>query len=97
MNNSGSIPSLLPPRPDSNSIYLRNTMMQITPSRQEALRSSVAYTPQGDDVNVFKYYCPLCMSFFRDILKSTCCGNYICFPCCFEYLVMHGVQVYLLF
>eukprot|EP01041_Mallomonas_annulata_P001223 gene1223-2377_t len=80
------------PHPRIDTSFLSSAIC-VTPRRQEALYSCIARTPQGDESNIFKYYCPLCMSFFRDILKSTCCGNYICFPCCFEFLHIRGVQI----
>mmetsp|Transcript_20660 Transcript_20660/g.34594 ORF Transcript_20660/g.34594 Transcript_20660/m.34594 type:complete len:606 (-) Transcript_20660:598-2415(-) len=46
----------------------------------------VPYTPEGEEASVFKYYCPLCMQYFKEIMKSGCCGNYICVQCCREYL-----------
>ena len=58
----------------------------ITPRREEAMRTSVAFTPYGDQAAAFPYFCPLCMEHFRDILKSKCCGNYQCAQCCIDYL-----------
>ena len=46
----------------------------------------VPYTPHGDEAAVFKYYCPLCMQYFRDIMKMKCCGNYMCVDCCKDYV-----------
>lgn len=61
-------------------------LLLLTPRREDALYCKVAYTPAGDMADVYKYYCPLCMSFFKDILKSGCCGNYICSECCVDFL-----------
>jgi len=46
---------------------------------------SIPYTPHGDEATVFKYYCPLCMQYFREIMKMKCCGNYLCISCCKDY------------
>ena len=29
----------------------------------------------------FKYYCPICLRYFNQILISQCCNNYICRFC----------------
>lgn len=63
----------------------------ITPRREEALRSSVPFTPCGSEAHRYCYYCPLCMEFFESILKTKCCGNYICLRCTLEYLNAKGL------
>jgi hypothetical protein len=65
----------------------------VTPRREDALYSKIAYTPAGEQADMYKYYCPLCMSFFQGILKSGCCGNYICSECCVDFLSKHQHQV----
>ena len=30
---------------------------------------------------LFKYYCPICLRYFNQILVSSCCNNYICRHC----------------
>ena len=54
----------------------------------ENLIVGIPETPSSDDRNMasYKYYCPICMNYFKSILKSTCCGNYICLSCCKSYL-----------
>jgi hypothetical protein len=47
---------------------------------------SVPYTPHGDEAAIYKYYCPLCMQYFREIMKMKCCGNYLCISCCKDYI-----------
>lgn len=42
----------------------------------------------------FKYYCPLCMQYYKFMWKSTCCSNYICLPCTQDYLKCKGVSFY---
>lgn len=53
---------------------------------------SIPYTPVGDEADIYKYYCPLCMQFFTEILKSPCCGNYICVDCFKDYLISKGID-----
>jgi len=53
---------------------------------------SIPYTPVGDEAEVFKYYCPLCMLFFKAIMKVSCCGNYICLDCFNDYLHSKGIE-----
>ena len=42
----------------------------------------------------YKYYCPLCMRYFENILNLPCCSNYICFECCLEYLNSKGIEAF---
>ena len=90
-----AVNSIAPPRPEMHldTSHVVNYHSCVTPRRQEALYSCIAHTPNGEETHVFKYYCPLCMSFFRDILKSSCCGNYTCFPCCIDFLGIRGIKV----
>lgn len=53
----------------------------------------VPYTPHGDEASVFKYYCPLCMQYFKDVMKMKCCGNYICAQCCKDYIGTKGITL----
>lgn len=62
----------------------------VTPRREEFFRDSRPYTPKGEEAHMYPYYCPLCMEFFRDILRSQCCGNYSCLRCVVEYLKTKG-------
>jgi hypothetical protein len=62
----------------------------ISPRRELALRSSVPFTPLGKEASVYCYYCPLCMEFFESIMRTKCCGNYICLKCTIEYLNAKG-------
>lgn len=73
--------------------YSVPSLMLLTPGREENLNCSVAKTPVGKDVHEFRYYCPLCMEFFKDILKSKCCGNYSCIRCIKDYLQGKGMLV----
>ena len=43
--------------------------------------SGVPYTPHGDEASVFKYFCPLCMQYFKQIMKMKCCSNYLGVQC----------------
>jgi len=41
------------------------------------------YYPAHDPVErkEFKYYCPICLRYFNNILVTSCCDNYICRFC----------------
>jgi hypothetical protein len=65
----------------------------VSPGREFSLMASVPYTPVGDDVNKYKYYCPICMNYFKDILRGQCCGNYTCLNCCKDYLAAHSLYM----
>lgn len=54
-------------------------------------RLSIPYTPNGDEADEFKYYCPLCMQYYKHIWRSQCCSNYICMPCTKDYMKAKGV------
>lgn len=56
-------------------------------------RSFIAYTPHGDEQNVFKYYCPLCMQYYKIIAKTKCCGNSLCKQCIREYCATKRVTM----
>lgn len=60
--------------------------------RENEINLSIPYTPVGDEANVYRYYCPLCMLYFKKILKSQCCGNYICVQCTVDYLNSKGIN-----
>jgi hypothetical protein len=65
----------------------------LTPRREDGLYTKISSTPVGDQLQIYKYYCPLCMSFYKDILKSTCCHHYICSECIVDYLLKRNHQV----
>jgi hypothetical protein len=64
----------------------------ITPRREQDLYESIVDTPVGVYAHIYKYYCPLCMEYFRDIFKSACCGNYTCVLCLTQYLGTKGIS-----
>lgn len=53
---------------------------------------NIPYTPTGVEAELFKYYCPLCMLYFKTILKTKCCGNYMCFVCTRDYVHTKGLD-----
>src|SRR5688572_21598790 len=65
----------------------------VSPRRQNNLIQCIPSTPKGAHVHEYPYYCPLCMEYFKDILRSKCCGNYMCFPCCLTYLQTRQIDV----
>jgi hypothetical protein len=52
-----------------------------------SFESNVPYTPTGEEADLYKYYCPLCMLYYQSILKSQCCNNYLCIFCTKDYLL----------
>ena len=69
------------------------TPIMVTPRREKELLASMCCTPKGENAHLFPYYCPLCMEFFKDILRSNCCGNYTCVQCCKGFLSSNGIEV----
>lgn len=47
----------------------------------------IPHTPVcSTEKEIYKYYCPLCMEYYKKILKSSlCCSQYICFSCSLSY------------
>lgn len=68
-------------------------MVCVSPRRQTNMLECVPDTPIGSAANVYPYYCPLCMEYFKDILRSTCCGNYVCLPCATSFVQGKHVEV----
>jgi len=33
------------------------------------------------DIKKYKYYCPICLRYFNNMLMSLCCSNYTCLFC----------------
>jgi len=62
----------------------------ITPVK--ALCKGIDYTetPMGAEKETFKFYCPLCMFYYKDILGTACCKNYVCYTCAVEYIKGKG-------
>jgi hypothetical protein len=67
---------------------------EVTPRRERAMQSGVPATPTGELINVYRYYCPLCMFYYEDIMRSSCCGNYCCYTCTIDYLDKKGLKVH---
>eukprot|EP00002_Diphylleia_rotans_P028829 TRINITY_DN5829_c0_g1_i9.p1 TRINITY_DN5829_c0_g1~~TRINITY_DN5829_c0_g1_i9.p1 ORF type:complete len:598 (-),score=84.23 TRINITY_DN5829_c0_g1_i9:579-2372(-) len=40
--------------------------------------------------SVYKFYCPICMLYYSDILKTDCCDQYICLDCVLSFLKGKG-------
>jgi hypothetical protein len=73
---------------------LRSLLTPLNFSTPEASpRSCRAYTPVGEDAAIYCYYCPLCMQYYKDMMKSMCCGHHICNTCCKDYLKGKGVSM----
>ena len=49
-------------------------------------KAGLAETPIGKAADEFKYYCPICMMFFRSILELPCCKQSTCVFCFSEYI-----------
>ena len=49
-------------------------------------KAGLSETPVGKAADEYKYYCPICMMFFRSILELPCCRQSTCAFCFSEYL-----------
>eukprot|EP01006_Ploeotia_vitrea_P000967 TRINITY_DN103983_c0_g1_i1.p1 TRINITY_DN103983_c0_g1~~TRINITY_DN103983_c0_g1_i1.p1 ORF type:complete len:328 (+),score=37.48 TRINITY_DN103983_c0_g1_i1:46-1029(+) len=59
------------------------------PAHSSPVRATLgsACTPQDKEKNVFRYFCPICMWYYRRVLKTTCCsGQYICEFCAHSWM-----------
>ena len=61
--------------------------LRIDPRLAEASREKegIAETPIGKAADEYKYYCPICMMFFRSICELPCCKQSTCAFCFAEY------------
>ena len=55
----------------------------LTVAREKA---GLAETPIGKAADEYRYYCPICMMFFKNILELPCCQHSTCSFCFSEYL-----------
>ena len=93
-NSSASVPAASQTHLSASLIASRPGPVDVnatSPRKNEAEESfivGIPETPHQDDKSMalYKYYCPICMNYFKSILKSSCCGNYICLTCCKSYL-----------
>lgn len=58
-----------------------------TPNISSSYYSRIEQTPMSKEKEIYKYFCPLCFCYYKDILKVSCCKNYICYNCSKEWLV----------
>jgi hypothetical protein len=79
---------MMTPRRSTNATTARTSIQH----RENSLNMFVPFTPAGDAVNIYRYYCPICMAYYQDILKTNCCGNYVCLRCCKDYLLAQGLE-----
>lgn len=63
-----------------------------TPREDSSYKNAIPYTPKGDEADIFRYYCPLCMQYFQLILRTTCCKNYICLSCTRDWLQSKHIE-----
>ena len=55
-------------------------------------KAGLAETPIGKAADEYKYYCPLCMMFFRSICELPCCKQSTCAFCFAEYIERNQKQ-----
>lgn len=49
--------------------------------RIRIMRLNLPSTPSASTRKSHKFYCPICMDYYMEILQSGCCKNYICSNC----------------
>ncbi|KAG2378501.1 hypothetical protein C9374_008140 [Naegleria lovaniensis] len=54
------------------------------------IKNGLEHTPKDSrEKEAFRYYCPICMMYFKFIFKVECCSQYICKYCMEELLESH--------
>ena len=82
---------MTPPQRLSSGLAMTPAARKVAPLRIDTAAASrenagLSVTPIGKAAEEFRYYCPLCMMFYRSILELPCCKQSVC-PFCFgEYL-----------
>jgi len=67
-----------------------NLGLRIDPTLPSRNDVGIAETPVGKQALDYKFYCPLCMMFFRSVLELQCCKQTVCSFCFAEYLQQRG-------
>jgi len=60
------------------------------PPSRDRLDVGLADTPSGAQASEYKFFCPLCMVFYREIFETTCCRSYLCSFCHAEFLIVQA-------
>lgn len=55
--------------------------VDVRPPSRDRHEVGLAETPAGAQANEFKFFCPLCMMYYREVLETTCCRSYVCGFC----------------
>ncbi|KAF0973704.1 hypothetical protein FDP41_007091 [Naegleria fowleri] len=76
---------------NSNPLTLYYSTGQKNPSSQNIhfsrIKNGLEHTPKDSrEKESFRYYCPICMMYFKFIFKVDCCSQYICKYCMEELL-----------
>ena len=56
------------------------------PTSRSRENAGLAVTPVGKQAEEFRFFCPVCMMFFRSILETECCRQSICMFCLSEHV-----------
>eukprot|EP00639_Heterosigma_akashiwo_P030815 CAMPEP_0194664208 /NCGR_PEP_ID=MMETSP0295-20121207/1316_1 /TAXON_ID=39354 /ORGANISM="Heterosigma akashiwo, Strain CCMP2393" /LENGTH=191 /DNA_ID=CAMNT_0039545889 /DNA_START=47 /DNA_END=618 /DNA_ORIENTATION=+ len=57
------------------------------------LDTGLDHTPAGSEADSYRFYCPLCMNYFKETYETSCCKNYLCQVCLGAFLKGKGVPV----
>ena len=64
-----------------NEIRARNKVRIKTKINKKDVLGIDNFPTDKQQQQVYKYYCPICMRYFNNILVSSCCENYVCRHC----------------
>ena len=82
-------PGVLDPAPrlasSSSGIGKLPSLRIFVPTALKA-EEGLSETPLDTAADEYKYFCPVCMKFFRLMMETPCCSNYICAHCMEDYL-----------
>ena len=58
-------------------------------TERAAYEDGMETTPKSAAKREYKYFCPICMRYFRAMFEAECCGNYMCYGCAMEFVARH--------
>ena len=61
--------------------------------RGASLSDILKHEPVSEATDEYKYFCPLCMLFYRALLEVPCCREHICADCLVQFCASKGAQV----
>lgn len=71
---------------DPDAARKRALQIDMTPVKDAHKEQRIEHTPVGREVDVYKFFCPLCMYYLKEIFETGCCHHYVCYSCSVQFL-----------